>query len=213
MHARSRCLDRASDGSFYTSFYKTVPSWPAHRRLRLGNCRGRPRFSFQSALSRPFHTPALASRSLPCCLRSSAACLLLLPFPTPLRLVPFWAQCPHVLPSTRYFLPCEMFHACFYTSSTQSPDALFSIVSKPPNPVFINTDSGFSYRQSVVHNTDWGFPNHRPVFQSGFHYLCTDFRTIGRGFSWGFSTPGCFLSPHTDGVFYAYLIFFSPYRS
>ena len=107
--------------------------WPAHSRLRRGNCRGRPRFSFQSALSRPFHTSALASRPLPCCLWSSAACLLSLPVPALLRLVPSMSyQCPHVLPSTRYFLPCEMFHACFYTSSTQSPDALFSIVSKPP---------------------------------------------------------------------------------
>ena len=176
-----------------------------------------------------FHTSALASRPLPCCLRSSAACLLSLPVPSLLRLVPFWAQCPHVLPSTQYVLLCEMIHACFYNSSTQSPDALFSIVSKPPTGVFFffivadsvfflskfhdrgfkTTASGFSNHRPVVHNTDRGFLEHRSVFRSGFHYLGTDFCTIGRGFS----TPGCFLSPHSDGVFYASLISFSPYRS
>ena len=55
--ASANCLDRASVGSFLHVFYKAVPSCPAHRRLRRGNyrghCRGRPRFSFQSALSRP----------------------------------------------------------------------------------------------------------------------------------------------------------------
>ena len=106
----------------------------------------------------------------------------------------------------------------------------FSIVSKPPTQFFIVADSvfflskfhnrgfkttasGFSNHRPVVQHTDRGFPEHRPVFQSGFHYLCTDFRTIGRGFSrdfsrFFFSTTSCFLSPHTDGVFYASLISF-----
>ena len=179
-----------------------------------------------------FHTSALAWRLLPCWLRSSAACLLSLPVPALLRLVPFWAQCPHVLPSTRYFLPCEMFHACFYNSSTQSPDALFSIVSKPPTRFFIVADSvfflskfrdrgfkttasGFSNHRPVVQHTDRGFPEHRPVFQSGFHYLCTTFRTIGRGFSrFFFLLPAAFcLRTPTEFFTRLLFLFFSPYRS
>ena len=53
-----------------------------------------------------------------------------------------------------------------------------------------------------------GFLEHRPVFQSGFHYLGTEFRTIGRGFSRDFSTPSCFLSPHTAGFFTRLLFLF-----
>ena len=108
-----------------------------------------------------------------------------------------------------------MVHACVYDPSTQFPDALFSIVLKPPTGFLNFRIRGFTKRRlgvfnprPIVQNTDRGFPEHRPVFQSGFHYLCTDFRTIGRGFSRGFSTPGCFLSPHNDGVFYASLISF-----
>ena len=91
-------------------------------------------------------------------------------------------------------------------------DSVF-FLSKFHDRGFKTTASGFSNHRPVVHNIDRGFLEHRPVFRSGFHYLGTDFCTIGRGFSRGFSTPGCFLSPHTDGVFYASLISFSPYRS
>ena len=171
---------------------------------------------------RLLYTSALASRQLPCCLQTSAACLLCQTWLCPA----LFDAMPSCLSFTPCLLPWAVLHACVSDPSTQSPDALFSIVLKPPTRVFFKhrlgvllfhfrirgfktTASGFSNHRPVVHNTDRGFLEHRPVFQSGFHYLCTDFRTIGRGFS----TPSCFLSPHTDGVFYASLISFSPYRS
>ena len=177
-----------------------------------------------------FHTSALASRPLPCCLRSSAACLLSLPVPALLRLVPFWARCPHVLPSTRYF------HVrCFTLASTilrrnlrtlflvsfQNHRPGFFIVadsvfflSKFHNRGFKTAASGFSNHWLVVQHTDRGFPEHRPVFQSGFHYLCTDFRTIGRGFSrFFFLLPSAFCLRTPTEFFTRLLFLFSPYRS
>ena len=121
-----------------------------------------------------------------------------------------------------------MFHACFYNSLTQSPDALFSIVSKPPTPFFIVADSvfflskfrdrgfkttasGFSNHRPVVQHTDRGFPEHRPVFQSGFHYLCTTFHTIGQGFSRGFFYSQLLFVSAPRRSFLRVSFLFSPY--
>ena len=80
-------------------------------------------------------------------------------------------SCPHALsgPVLRTYVS---------DSSTQSPDALFSIILKPPTYVFSTTDRPptdvflpptghrptFFYPRPVVLNTNQGFPVRRPVF-------------------------------------------------
>ena len=147
---------------------------------------------FQSALFRPCFTgaflsaSALASEQLSCCLLTSAACLLC---HTWLCTALFAAMSSSALFDAIPFCPHALSWAVLRTyvsyPSTQSPDALFSIVLKPPTGVFLHTasvfscsaftfgvfqnaDSAFFYPRPVVLNTDQGFPERRPVFSRGF---------------------------------------------
>ena len=172
---------------FYTSFYRTGTSCLANSVFRRGysrgSCRGHARSCFQSALLhwRLLYTSALASRQLPCCLQTSAACLLC---QTWLCSALFDAM-PSYLSFTPCLLPWAVRHACVSDPSTQSPDALFSIVLKPPTGDFSKhrlgvllfhfrirgfktTASGFSNHRPVVHNTDRGFSNTDLFFSRGF---------------------------------------------
>ena len=92
-------------------------------------------------------------------------------------------------------------------------DSVF-FLSKFRDRGFKTTASGFSNHRPVVQHTDRGFPEHRPVFQLGVHYLCTTFRTIGRGFSRGFFLLPAAFCLRTPTEFFTRLLFlFSPYRS
>ena len=90
---------------------------------------------------RLLYTSALASRQLPCCLQTSAACLLCQPWLCPA----LFDAMPSCLSFTPCLLPWAVLHACVSDPSTQSPDALFSIVLKPLTGFFffLNTDSVF----------------------------------------------------------------------
>ena len=142
---------------FYTSFYKAVTSCLTNSSLRRGNsrsgCRGQPRLFFQSALSRPCLTGTCFTPRRSPQGSSRAACGVLprafLRCPSPGSAPPrtFLGTMPSCF-TIQCFIPCEMFRACFYNSSTQSPDALFGIVSKPPTRFF------FKHRLGV-----FPFPN------------------------------------------------------
>ena len=99
------------------------------------------------------YASALTSERLSCCLLTSAACL----WATPGSALPCSLRCPPQPCSTRYLpvlTPC--LDRCFALTSpilrrnlrTQSLDALFSIVLKPPTGVFYDhwpaTDRRFS---------------------------------------------------------------------
>ena len=160
-----------------------------------------------------------------------------------LRRLPSWL-CPALfdaMPSCLSFTPCllpwAVLHACVSDPSTQSPDALFSIVLKPPTGVFSKHRlsvllfhfciRGFTKRRlgvfnprPVVQNTDRGFPRTPTGFQSGFSLPLHDFSSHRSRFrSWFsvrvsigvFSAPDCFC-PCTSPVFYTSFNSFSPFR-
>ena len=174
---------------FYTSFYRTVTSCLTNSVFRQGysrgSCRGHARSCFQSALSRPCFTGAYCtprrSRQLPCCLQTSAACLLCQTW----LCSALFDAIPSCLSFTPCLLPWAVRHACVSDPSTQSPYALFSIVLKPPTGDFYKhrlgvllfhfrirgfktTASWFSNHQPVVHNPDRGFSNTDLFFSRGF---------------------------------------------
>ena len=79
--------------------------------------------------------------------------------------------CPHTLSG-------PVLHTYVSDSSTQSPDALFSIVLKPPAGVFSTTDRRFS-------TTDRRFFDHRPAtnrLPTGYRRLPTGYRRLPTGY-------------------------------
>ena len=128
---------------------------------------------FQSALFQPSFTgaknlyaSALTSEQLSCSLLTSAACL----WATPGSTLPCSLRCPPLPCSKRHFPVLTLcLDRCF---ALTSPDALFSIVLKPPTGVFSTTDRRFFDHRPAFFRPPAGFrpatgrlpTGHRPTF-------------------------------------------------
>ena len=148
---------------FYTLFYRTVTSCLANcvfrRDYSRGSCHGHARSCFQSALSQPSFTGANFVRLG----AHVGAVVLLLADLRRLSLCHTWlctalfatvysSALFDAIPSCPHALSCTVLRTYVSYPSTQSPDALFSIILKPPTGVFYNHRPAFY--------------NHRPTFYS-----------------------------------------------
>ena len=146
---------------FYTLFYRTVTSCLANcvfrRDYSRGSCHGHARSCFPSALSQPGFTGANFVRLG----AHVGAVVLLLADLRRLSLCHAWlctalfatvysSALFDAIPSCPHALSWTVLRTYVSYPSTQSPDALFSIILKPPTGVFYNHRPAFY--------------NHRPTF-------------------------------------------------